>query len=54
MEQAAVMGVAMLVMKVAPLILGIICYALFYKSLKRLYIRLICKKILREFLLCFS
>ena len=44
MEQAAVMGVAMLVMKVAPLILGILCYALFYKSLKRLYIRLICKK----------
>lgn len=44
MEQAAVIGGAVLVMKVALIILVILCYALFYKSLKRLYIRLISKK----------
>ena len=43
MEQNAAMGIISF-MAFAPIIFGILCYVLFYKPLKRLYIRLLRKR----------
>ena len=43
MEQSTAMGIISF-MTFTPLILGILCYVLFYKPLKRLYMRLLRKR----------